>query len=41
MHLFATSTSEQYLQLGKAAGITEIDPAQSRQTGGAAPGRKR
>jgi hypothetical protein len=41
MHLFATSTSQQYLELGKVAGITEIDPAQGRQAGGAAPSRNR
>ncbi|MGH7536015.1 MAG: MGH1-like glycoside hydrolase domain-containing protein, partial [Gemmatimonadales bacterium] len=42
MHLFATSTSEQYLKLGKVAGITEVDPAPGGQAGGgAAPGRKR
>ena len=27
MHLFATSTAEQFLELGKAAGITEVEPA--------------
>jgi hypothetical protein len=26
MHLFATSTAEQYLQIGMAAGLTEIEP---------------
>jgi Mannosylglycerate hydrolase MGH1-like glycoside hydrolase domain len=41
MHLFATSTAQQYLELGKVAGITEIDPTPSRQTGGAAPSRNR
>jgi hypothetical protein len=41
MHLFATSTSQQYLELGKGAGITEIDPAQGRHAGGAAPSRNR
>jgi hypothetical protein len=27
MHLFATSTAQQYLELGKVAGITEVGPA--------------
>ncbi len=27
MHLFATSTAEQFAELGKAAGITEVQPA--------------
>jgi hypothetical protein len=27
MHLFATSTAEQFLELGKAAGIVEVEPA--------------
>jgi hypothetical protein len=25
MHLFATSTAEQFLELGKVAGITELE----------------
>ena len=33
MHLFATSTAEQALELGKAAGITEVEPASTRPTG--------
>jgi hypothetical protein len=42
MHLFATSTSEQYLTLGKVAGITEVEPASISPTGsGTSPGRKR
>jgi hypothetical protein len=31
MHLFATSTGEQFLELGKAAGVTEVEPARSRR----------
>lgn len=27
MHLFATSTAEEFVELGKAAGITEVVPA--------------
>jgi hypothetical protein len=41
MHLFATTPAEQFLELGKAAGITEVEPARRGQSGGAAPGRKR
>jgi hypothetical protein len=42
MHLFATSTSEEYLKLGTAAGITEVEPAPSSHPGsGTPPGRKR
>lgn len=36
MHLFATSTAEQVLELGKAAVVTEVEPPQSRRSGGAA-----
>ena len=36
MHLFATSTAEQFLELGKAAGIIEVEPARRGRTGGAA-----
>jgi hypothetical protein len=31
MHLFATSTSEQFLDLGKAAAVTEVEKAPSRR----------
>jgi len=31
MHLFATSSAEQFLELGKAAAITELDPAPNNQ----------
>jgi hypothetical protein len=31
MHLFATSTAEQFLEVGKAAAILEVDPAPDRQ----------
>jgi hypothetical protein len=41
MHLFATSTAEQVLELGKAAGITEVEPARRGQSGEAAPSRTR
>jgi Mannosylglycerate hydrolase MGH1-like glycoside hydrolase domain len=40
MHVFATSTAEQFLELGKAAGVTEVEPARSGQGGGAAPSPK-
>jgi hypothetical protein len=41
MHLFATSTAEQFLELGKAAGITDVELARRDQSGAAAPSRKR
>jgi len=41
MHLFATTTAEQVLEIGKAAGITEVVPARRGQSGAAAPRRKR
>jgi Mannosylglycerate hydrolase MGH1-like glycoside hydrolase domain len=41
MHLFATSTAEQFLELGKAAGITEVEPARRGPSGEAAPRRTR
>jgi mannosylglycerate hydrolase MGH1-like protein len=42
MHLFATNTSEEFLKLGKAAGITEAQTtASSLAGGGTPPGRKR
>jgi mannosylglycerate hydrolase MGH1-like protein len=39
MHVFATSTSEQFLELGKAAVITQVEPASRGQS--VAPSRKR
>jgi hypothetical protein len=39
MHLFATTTAEQVLELGKAAAITEVEKPRADQTGEAA--RKR
>jgi hypothetical protein len=36
MHLFATTTAEQMLELGKAAAITEVEKPRADQTGGAA-----
>ena len=39
MHLFATSTAEQVLELGKSAAITEVDP-DSSETAGAGESRK-
>jgi hypothetical protein len=41
MHVFATSTPEQFLELGKAAVITEVEPAPRGQSREAAPDRKR
>jgi hypothetical protein len=41
MHLFATSTPEQFLELGKAAGVTEVASAPSGQARSAPPSRKR
>ena len=42
MHLFATSTSEEFLKLGKIAGAVEVEPTRSPAAGGGtAPGRKR
>jgi hypothetical protein len=41
MHLFATSTSQEFLELGKGAGVTEVEPAATGQTGGVPPGRRR
>ena len=41
MHLFATSTSEQVLELGKVAAITEVEPARPGQSREPAPNRKR
>jgi Glycosyl hydrolase family 63 C-terminal domain len=31
MHVFATSTAEEFLELGKIAGVTEVEPAPKRQ----------
>jgi hypothetical protein len=39
MHLFATSTAEQFLELGAAAGIVEVEPATGRQAGATAGSR--
>jgi hypothetical protein len=33
MHLFATTTSEQVLELGKRAGVTEVAPGATRRSG--------
>jgi hypothetical protein len=41
MHVFATSTAEQFLELGKAAAITEVQPAPRGQSTKDAPSRKR
>jgi hypothetical protein len=41
MHLFATSTAEQFLELGKVAGITEVEPPRRGPSRAAAPSRKR
>jgi hypothetical protein len=41
MHLFATTTPEQVLELGKAAAITEVAPAQKSPTARGARSRKR
>jgi Glycosyl hydrolase family 63 C-terminal domain len=41
MHVFATSTAEQFLELGRIAALTEIEPARRGQSEGSAPGRKR
>jgi Mannosylglycerate hydrolase MGH1-like glycoside hydrolase domain len=35
MHLFATSTAKQYLELGKIAGAVEVEPARSGPAGAA------
>ena len=39
MHLFATTTAEQALELGKLAAITEVEPARSGQPRSAPTGR--
>jgi len=41
MHLFVTSTAEEFLELGKAAGVAEVEPATTGRSGGAARGRGR
>jgi hypothetical protein len=41
MHLFATSTAEQFLELGKVAGIVEVEQPRSGQPASAAPSRGR
>jgi hypothetical protein len=41
MHLFATSTAEQGLELGKLAAAVEVEPSPGRPAGAAAPGRRR
>ena len=40
MPLFATSTGEQFLELGKGAGFKEVEPASSGQAGGTASSLK-
>jgi hypothetical protein len=41
MHLFATSTSEEFLRLGKLAGAVEVEPTRSTPAGSGMPqGRK-
>jgi hypothetical protein len=39
MHLFATTTPAQVLELGKVAGVTEVEPAEGGRTGSAAARR--
>jgi hypothetical protein len=41
MHLFATSTPAEFLELGKGAGITEMASTPSGQAGSVPPSRKR
>jgi len=36
MHLFGSSTAEQFLELGSKAGIVEVEPAKKGRSGGAA-----
>ncbi len=40
MHLFATTTPEQALEIGKMAAVVEVEPPQSGKTGGAARRRR-
>jgi len=41
MHVFATSTAQQFLELGKRAAAVEVEPAPSGRAGGRARGGKR
>jgi hypothetical protein len=41
MHLFATTTPEQALELGKVAAVTDVGPPPRGQAGGVAPSRRR
>jgi Mannosylglycerate hydrolase MGH1-like glycoside hydrolase domain len=41
MHLFGSSTSEEFLQRGRSAAVEQVDPASSRRAAGAARSRKR
>src|SRR5262245_1018064 len=41
MHLFATSTGAEFIELGKAAAILEVEPAKAGPGTGAAPARGR
>jgi hypothetical protein len=41
MHLFATSTAEEFLERGRAAVLEEVEPARSGRTGGGARPRGR
>jgi len=41
MHLFGSSTADQFLELGKAAAVLEVDPRQGAQTKGTARRRGR
>jgi hypothetical protein len=41
MHLFATSTGQEFLELGKVAGVMEIEPKPSGPAGRSGPGRRR
>jgi hypothetical protein len=41
MHLFATTTPEQLLELGKVAAVTEVEKPQADQAGGAARRRRK
>jgi len=36
MHLFGSSTAEQFLEIGSKAGIVEVEPAKKGRSGGAA-----
>ena len=41
MHLFATSTAEPFLELGKVADLVEVEQPRSGQSASAAPSRGR